>query len=220
MLDDYFDSIYCINLPRDVERKVIMDIEFDLIGVKDKVKYIYAEPPHKNWRASNYQFIGEMGVTLSQLKAIVDALSKNNEGNILILEDDVTFINNINDVMESLELPINWDILYLGGHPLAPLNHYKGNLYSTGKFASAFAYGISAEALKSIAHFYIDRMTLPFPNACADNLLNDFALHRGNNSFAVYPPVVNTVPGWSTLRQGERDYTDVIMKDWEEYLPT
>ena len=60
---------------------------------------------------------GLYGLMLTHIKIIQDAILKGYK-NFLLLEDDVTFNENINEIFyKKIEsLPTNWDLLYLGGN--------------------------------------------------------------------------------------------------------
>jgi len=217
---DYFDKIFCINLPHDFDRKEVMNKTFRDLGIYEKVFWCFADKPYEGYRATNYQYKGEFGVVLSQLKALVAASFTKVENGIAIFEDDVHFDENSHRMLqEALDnVPDDWDILYLGGRPLEKLEHVQGNIYKVNKFTSAMSYCISAKALRQYALFYIDRMGRAHPDACCDNILNDFIIHNGKNGYVMYPNLTLTIPGHSTLRNGYRDYRDAVQKSWDEHL--
>jgi len=217
---DYFDKIYCINLPEDYERKDVMNKAYEKLGIKDRIIWCSSPRPQQGYECSSYYFPGEFGVVLSQLKAITHSLNFNIKNGIAIFEDDIYFDDNSNQYLkEALDnVPDDWDILYLGGRPLDKLVHVRGNIYKVGKFTSAMSYCISKKALYKYTQFYIDRMGRAHPDACCDNILNDFITVRGMNGYVVYPTLTSTIPGWSTLRQADRDYREIINESWKECL--
>lgn len=124
-LNNFFDEIYCINLSRRTDRWLTCCEEFDkqkinvkrisaIDGNPDNIKHSIKEPYiFKN---------GMIGCALSHLEVIKDA-KKNNYSKILVLEDDIEFIENVNDVFFSKIsfLPEDWKMLYFGGNHLG--NH-------------------------------------------------------------------------------------------------
>ena len=80
--------------------------------------------------------IGATGCKLSHLGIIKDAL-KNNYENVLIFEDDITFIDNfivyLNDFINKVS-NMNWDMLYLGGNVAkVQFSKFKDYLIQTNK---------------------------------------------------------------------------------------
>jgi len=122
-LNDYFSKIYCINLDKRTDKYKDCLKEFKKIGIEvERVSAIDGTPifkPGLNTKAGAY------GLFLTNLNIIQNALT-NNYKNILILEDDVMFIDNFNELFnEKIEsLPDDWHLLYLGGN----------NYFELGKF--------------------------------------------------------------------------------------
>jgi GR25 family glycosyltransferase involved in LPS biosynthesis len=207
----------CVNLPEDTTRKQFMQKQFDNLSLD--VEYIYSPRPHEGYGSSNYQFAGEQGVLRSQLKGITTFIES--EIPLLIFEDDVHIDENtVSKIDYFLNQQIeDWGILYLGGAPKAKLRetNYK-NISIVSEFTQACGYMLNHKVLKNFVIFCFDRMGLPFPNACYDNMLNDYFLHQENlTMYAFDPPLVYQVAGYSTLRKGHRDYVEFIRKQWEIY---
>ena len=80
---DYFREIYCINLDRRFDRWDKVQKEFEKVGILDRVQRVSGEV-HKD---------GRIGLIKSFLKIFKDVKERNVE-NVLIFEDDVSFINN------------------------------------------------------------------------------------------------------------------------------
>lgn len=218
-LFDSLDVIYCVHLPEDVERHRIMNPIFEKVGIADRVNWMSAPRPFSQYQSTNYQFAGEYGVVLSQLKILTNGLSQNPVFGIGIFEDDIMFVDQALEYIDKSfkELPDDWDIFYLGGRPLSPLKKVSPHIAKIEKFTSAMSYCINANVLPEYIQFYIDRMGRPFPDACCDNILNDFILERNKNGYVSIPAVAWTIPGWSTLRLGQRDYRENIKKSWVEF---
>jgi GR25 family glycosyltransferase involved in LPS biosynthesis len=110
---NFFDRIYCINLPHRTDKWEKCKEEFAKYNFLDKVirfngVQIQGSFYHVNVRAA--------GCFLSHLE-IINKCKEENVKNVLILEDDVEFYN---DPIKNLSLSINelkdkdWDIFYLG----------------------------------------------------------------------------------------------------------
>ena len=104
---------YYINLKARVDRKVHVEQQLDLIGIRDNVKRFNAV----------HNVNGRIGCSLSHLKCIQMAKEQNMEC-VLILEDDVSFLlpdDFVENVNKFLSNPKNeWDVLLLAGNNLPP----------------------------------------------------------------------------------------------------
>lgn len=115
-LFDRFDKVYCINLKRRPERLEEFQNEvvkhnlgdFEVFEAIDGISL-------KNNRSKSLK-PSEQGLIESNLKIIKDCI-KNNFKNVLILEDDCIFDDQVNNLEEYFEkLPEDWDMLYMGGN--------------------------------------------------------------------------------------------------------
>lgn len=105
---DFFDDIYCINLNERKDRWEKVKLEFDKVGLLNRVKRFPAI------KMSD----GRLGVIKSNLE-IIKIAKKNNLKNVLVFEDDVHFINNPIEVLEKSLSQIGnlgWWLLYLGAN--------------------------------------------------------------------------------------------------------
>jgi GR25 family glycosyltransferase involved in LPS biosynthesis len=106
-------SGFYINLNSRVDRKLHVEHQLNIVGIRDNVKRFNAI----------HNVNGRIGCSLSHLKCIQMAKEKNMEC-VLILEDDVSFllpedfVQNVNDFLSN---PKNkWDVLLLAGNNLPP----------------------------------------------------------------------------------------------------
>jgi GR25 family glycosyltransferase involved in LPS biosynthesis len=106
-------SGFYINLNSRVDRKVHVERQLDLLGIRDNVKRFNAI----------HNANGRIGCSLSHLKCIQMAKEQNMEF-VLILEDDVSFLlpnDFVENVNNFLSNPKNkWDVLLLAGNNLPP----------------------------------------------------------------------------------------------------
>jgi glycosyl transferase family 25 len=116
-ISEYFDKIYCVNLDRRKERWNESSSEFQKWNIKgvERVSAIDGN----NLIMSDYNTSmnpGELGLVLTNINIIKDAIEKN-YNSILILEDDVVFNDEINNISNYMELlPNDWNMLYFGGN--------------------------------------------------------------------------------------------------------
>ena len=106
-------SGFYINLNSRIDRKLHVERQLDLLGIRDNVKRFNAI----------HNVNGRIGCSLSHLKCIQMAKEQNMEC-VLILEDDVLFllpdefVQNVNNFLSN---PKNkWDVLLLAGNNLPP----------------------------------------------------------------------------------------------------
>lgn len=106
-------SGFYINLNSRIDRKIHVERQLDLLGIRDNVKRFNAI----------HNVNGRIGCSLSHLKCIQMAKEQNIEC-VLILEDDVSFLlpeEFIQNVNKFLSNPQNkWDVLLLAGNNLPP----------------------------------------------------------------------------------------------------
>jgi len=106
-------SGFYINLNSRVDRKLYVEQQLDLLGIRDNVKRFNAI----------HNINGRIGCSLSHLKCIQMAKEQNMEF-VLILEDDVSFllpddfVENVNKFLSNLKN--KWDVLLLAGNNLPP----------------------------------------------------------------------------------------------------
>ena len=205
---------YCISLPESDDRKEHMSSE--ILKLVDSFKYIYAEPPNKDFDSNNYEFPRELGCTLSHLKAMIHG--SRYRQNTLVVEDDIIVNDNASNILNQSigELPENWGVLYLGGRPKSQTEYYSKNLIKVYEFATTQSYLVNKKYIKPYIDFTLDNISLPFPNACADNILNNFFKDK---SYCIYPSIVKQKPGFSVLRFSDRDYSPHDLEFWKEFSP-
>lgn len=118
---DYFDEMYCINLDDRTDRWEHAQKEFERAGILDRVKRFSAI------RESD----GRVGIIKSNL-AIVKLAKEKGLKNVLVFEDDVTFIvQNPQEILtKSIEQvgKLEWSLFYLGANTHEKLIKIKPNL--------------------------------------------------------------------------------------------
>jgi GR25 family glycosyltransferase involved in LPS biosynthesis len=122
-MEKYVDNVYLINMDKDIERlkKVTKEckkfnINFERLSGVDPLKLSKKElDKYVTKTCQNICPNGLVGCGISHMKIYEDAL-KNNYKNILVLEDDVYFDDELYEELDKAmsELPKDYDILYLG----------------------------------------------------------------------------------------------------------
>lgn len=117
---DYFDEMYCINLDERTDRWEHAQKEFEKAGIKDRVIRFSAIREND----------GRVGIIKSNLD-IIKLAKKKGLKNVLVFEDDVTFIvDNPQEVLaKTLEqVNLDWVLFYLGANTHNKLIKIKPNL--------------------------------------------------------------------------------------------
>jgi len=188
---EFFDQIYCLNVPHRTDRWKQASDEFIRVGIKpEKFSAVPASGPHQSFNASQ--------------QAMLRKFFESGKGTCLILEDDVVF-QNIGDLGNALsELPENWEILYLGANirEERPVK-YSGHLFHLKNAWTTHAIAYTrAAAEKIIAEF-------PNEHYMYDNWLGDNL--RRFNAFITAPMMAVQRPGRSDIWGHDVDYEYV----WE-----
>ncbi len=212
---DFFDRVYCIHLPNP-KRLVPLQEEFQRVGI-ESVQYLHAARPVSGFEMSNMRRAppGEFGVNLSQMKAIVHAIADGAE-RPLFLEDDLVFAEDAEERLRFVrrELPEDWDVLYLGGHPRGKVDRYSSTLVRIGSFAFAEAYSIQRKALLAFADKWFDRIAAP--EAMYDFILGEFA--AAGQSYCTYPLLCEQTPGLSQIGGKVEDKRGLVARGWIKHL--
>jgi hypothetical protein len=206
---DVFDRVYCIHLPNP-QRRVAIEAQFERVGIKD-VQYVYADRPPPQFDMANMRRCGrgEFGVNLSQIKAVVQAIADGAE-RPLFVEDDIVF----EPAAMLAELPPDWDMLYLGGHPRGKVERIQPGLVRVGKFSCAEAYALSRKSLIEFFGYWCNRISKP--EAMYDFILGEFA--EKHRAYCVYPLVCEQVPGVSQISGKVDDKRKIVARGWVNNL--
>jgi GR25 family glycosyltransferase involved in LPS biosynthesis len=105
---DYFDQIYCISLDQREDRRAEAKIQFEKVGVLDRVEFVIVKKhPHRF----------EQGIFESHMTCIKKGIEAN-ASNIVIFEDDVLFERfsdaNFKHCIEFLAEKPDWNALFFG----------------------------------------------------------------------------------------------------------
>lgn len=119
-INTYFDKVYLINLDSRPDRLETVHTLLSKYNIKyTRISGVYLKDKYTDSAGyNNTSSLGHLGCILSHLKCLQDSLD-NNLNRVLVLEDDITFIeDHINQInFETLYngiQDINWDLFYLG----------------------------------------------------------------------------------------------------------
>jgi glycosyl transferase family 25 len=197
---NFFDSIYCINLNKRIDRWLKVKQEFEKIGILDKVKRFNAIERQD----------GRIGCIKSHIE-ILKLAKKENLNNVLIFEDDVTFLQeNTSDCLSTAlsQLPENWTLLYLGANIHNSLESYSDNLIriKNGYSTHAIAYH------KSIFDFMINKYDNFNVISNSQEILDVWISIniQGNpyyNCFLIKPLLATQINDYSDIEHRQIDYS-------------
>jgi hypothetical protein len=206
-ITDFFDKTVCINLDRRFDRWSECVTEFDknkLVGIErfkaDDGKSL-AELP------KGFLTTSRLALVLTNM-LILDKAIEEGYNSILILEDDVEFTNQVNNMKSFFDsLPEDWDMLYFGGNhnthvgsePPTIINDKVCKLHNT---FSTHCVAINKKAFKEI----LDRL-----KKC-DNALDVIyaELQKNLNVYSFYPMIATQRVSFSDIENKMTDYKWLI----------
>ena len=150
----------------------------------DRLKRIRALSKRENIdikfiRSNKNNKSGEKGKIQSHL-AIIKTAKENNIPYICIIEDDVKVLNNeLLNKKKVMDVPEDWDILYLGGYTLEILKY--GMKWSKARVAASFAY-----VIKDTVYDFIIKYLEKYGKLMRD--FNIDLLHRRYNAYIQMDP--------------------------------
>lgn len=197
---DYFKEIYCINLDKRTDRWEHALKEFEYVGVLDRVKRI-SGVEHQD---------GRIGLIKSFLKIFKDVQNRNVE-NVLIFEDDVTFIKE-NNPIETLEKAIEqvgnieWSLFYLGANTHEKCMIFRPNLILLKNAFSAHAVAYNHKTYKQIIDKFYNTNKIKSIKDINDVFFCE-QIQNKRTSFCVNPIIATQYPSYSDLEKKDVNYS-------------
>ena len=200
----YFDKIYVINLDRRPDRWALCKAELDKYNIiAERFSAIDGETLEKN----NFLNNGEIGCCKSHAVILKNAITYGYK-RILILEDDVIFLENASEIFEQNInfVPLDWQMLYLGGnHINDPVKIFPNSRISKiRRTYTTSSYAVSNKQ-KLLNNLIISLEQLKEP---ADVCYSRF--HMGCACYSFYPGICFQRPGLSDITNTYADHTGVI----------
>lgn len=196
----YFDEVFVINLDRRPDRYEDFKKEMSKYGIEDVKRFSAIDGTTIDHNDSPL-LSGEIGVLLSHLE-IIKKCKKEGYKNVLILEDDVCFSDEIMNLEEYMSLvPSDWDFIYFGG------NHIYGQ---PPKFINEkvlklnFTVALQCVAINS-SMFDVIEVVLPKMKKQVDGYYGEF--HRNFNAYGFYPNMAKQTIGFSDIQNRVVDYS-------------
>lgn len=148
----YIDAIYIINLESRKDRKEFMEKQMEKLGISQYTFFKAICPDEKTMKkykhflkkSEEYYRIGSLGCLLSHLE-IIKIAKKCSYKNILILEDDCEFMENIEKIILYFKLfySNNYAIGYLSGSHMEKPDFISDNIVKVKKTYTTTSYIIN-----------------------------------------------------------------------------
>lgn len=206
-LFERFDKVYCINLKRRPERLEEFKKEVEKYDLGDfEVFEAIDGNTIKNKRTNNLK-PNEQGLIESNLSIIKECI-KNNYDNVLIIEDDCVFTDDIQNIEDYFnKLPNDWDMLYMGGNhnthmgikPPIIINEKVCKLHHT--FTTHFV--VINKKLFEDLHLILSITDKPLDVAYVE-------LQKTKNVYSFYPAIAKQRIGYSDIQNTIKDYNWLI----------
>lgn len=190
-LNEVFDRIVLINLDHRTDRLEAFDKQAKGLGIE----YIRFPAITEDMLKSN-----PTDACKQSHKAVIHNAVKDGVGNLLVFEDDATFVDNFLEEFNQVysQLPEDWDMFYLGAWHLKSIG-YSDKLIKMIESYSAHAYGIRAKYLQQALSETLG--AYPIDVALAQK-------HQFIQAYCAKPALVFQSPGYSDITKEYRDVTD------------
>jgi len=200
-INSYFQHIFCINLDRRKDRWRMCQKEFQKHKIYD-VKRISAVDGRDIKEDTSYKHKAQMGCSLSHAK-VLEEMIKQKWNTILILEDDLLFVDNFYELFsESASLIPEFDMLYFGGSDRKAPEKINGIISKVTCTATTHAYAITLPFAKRILP-EIRKLKKP-----VDDLYIDY--QKKNRCYIFKPHLIKQRPDYSDIEMKQIDYTGMM----------
>lgn len=207
-ITEFFDKTYCVNLDRRTDRWSEAMDEFNKFNLTEVERISAVDgkttPIQLKNRNTN---VSEIALVLTNIKIIENAKQQGLKS-ILILEDDVEFTDEVNNISEYFKfLPEDWDMIYFGGNhnthmrvsPPKIINEKVCKLHQT---YSTHCVGIRETAYDTILDNLKD-LTKQLDVVYSD-------LQKKLNVYSFYPMIATQRVGYSDIQNKTVDYKWLI----------
>lgn len=207
-LFERFDEVFCINLDRRPDRleNFNKQVEKYNLGNYTRISAVDGKlltPKEKNGRLQD----GELGLLLT-VEKIIDYSIKNNYNQILIVEDDCLFLEDIKNTNEYFAyLPDDWDLLYMGGNHNTHIGVPTPKKINTKIVKLHHTYSAHFVGIKNTV-FDVFQQKLNIKNEPIDVSLAH--IQKLFNAYSFYPAIVKQYSNFSDIQNKLIDYNWLI----------
>lgn len=213
-LTDLFDHSFCINLDRRVDRWEECTLEFSKWNLTNihRISAIDKDNLPENYPGIRLQrgSWGALGLLLTTLQILELAL-KNQYKSILIMEDDVYFTSEVNNIENLISyVPSNWDMLYIGGNHNYHSKGHRAQPISINDHVLKCQHTFTTHCYAIKSHMYLpliyslSSFTNPIDVTYAD-------VQKSHNVYSIHPSVAKQREGFSDVEGTVRNYDNWII---------
>jgi GR25 family glycosyltransferase involved in LPS biosynthesis len=200
-LQKYFDRIYVINLDRRPDRYETFKKEISKYGIENVERFSAIDGV--TLMSNNIPLLsGELGILETHLE-IIKKCREDNLQNVLIMEDDVYFTDEILKIDEYMSsTPKDWEFIYFGG------NHVYGEppkLINDKIIKLNYTVALQCVAINS-SIFEVIEAILPKRKKQVDAYYAE--LHKTFNAYGFYPSMAKQIAGFSDIQNRIVDYSN------------
>lgn len=210
-INDFFDKIYCINIDRRTDRWESCLKEFEKYGLIVE-RFSAVDGNTENYNLG-YPHDNELAGAISHLNVIKKSKDLDLK-NVLILEDDVVFIENLNQFFQFLItlLPADWDGVHFGGNHVGGLSMINANIGKMNKSYALHAYGLNNKSYDPIILYMENCINNVIQNGkdvikvsvAADFFMAD--LHKNLNFYCFRPHIAWQREDYSDIQRSKVNY--------------
>ena len=213
MIKDFVDHTFIVNLDERTDRWAQVQEELSKTDIPEYERFsaikpsfdILVEEEYNNMRLAgrnkNLYRIAACGVKRSHIKIIQKAKKKLYK-QILILEDDVVFDENANNIFQNaiVNLPENWSMFYLGGAHHKPYISISENLCQIQRTYAAHAYIVK----ENIYDIILEKS---FNSGYEIDVFYANEIHPNFSCYCVRPHIAWQRAGFSNILNTNKNYT-------------
>jgi GR25 family glycosyltransferase involved in LPS biosynthesis len=215
-LTDLFDYSYCINLDRRTDRWEECQQEFskwnlsnvhrisaiDKNNIPKDFPDVYKNAPYRNF--------GNIGLILTNIQILKHA-QKQNLPQILIMEDDVYFTPEINNIESLISyVPQDWDMLYIGGNHNYHNKGHRAQPIPVNEKVLKLQHTFTTHCVGIKSHMYdvlLDHLST-LANPIDVIYVN---IQKTYNVYGIHPSVAKQRAGFSDIENQIRNYNNWII---------
>lgn len=207
-LFERFDEVFCVNLDRRPDRLKNFDEQVKNYNLGNYTRISAIDGKLLSNEEKNGQLQdGELGLLLT-IEKIIDHSIKNNYNQILIVEDDCSFSEDISNINEYfLYLPDDWDLLYMGGNHNTHIGVPAPKQINTKVLKLHHTYSAHFVGIKNTV-FNIFKQKLAVKKEPIDVSLAN--IQKLFNAYSFYPAIVKQYSNFSDIQNKLIDYNWLI----------
>ena len=199
MFLNFFDEVYVINLPHRTDRLAQMDEELGRHGI-----------PYRPWNAVYNPTNGAHGL-IETMKQLLRHVIQNRQRNVIILEDDASFlVSNPTAFLATIlpQVPQNYHLLMLGLNLLATPVRISENILKVTDSYSTHAIAYSLEGARIALRRLEELDPMPYDIFIRQELLPLMS------SYCTFPMMATQRKSYSDIEKGEPKWHELMITSY------